>query len=119
MSEVLFLLWSNKYQAWWRWGALGYTPDADHAGRFTEAEAVKYVVRSAMCGDLSQVTSMVAAPDNWSELEAAGLRVIAGPGPLSQVLPEALERMARSRHATADELASFDEIAQIKGNEDS
>ena len=90
----------NKHNAWWALGERGYTEDIDSAQRFAEAQAVNRVVRSAGCGDRTKVTLMVAAPENWvprDELNAlhaamasADLRVVAGPGPLREVLPEAL-----------------------------
>lgn len=61
----VYLLWSHKHNAWWRPDGWGYTDNIDDAGRFAERDAVRYVVRSAQCGVLEHVTSMVAAPDNW------------------------------------------------------
>lgn len=58
-GRLAFLLWSNKHGAWWKPAARGYTVDRREAGRYTEAEAVRYVANSAMCGILSQVTCMV------------------------------------------------------------
>ncbi len=58
-ADLRFLLWSNKYQAWWKPGAWGYTENRAEAGRFTEEEAVAYVVQSSYCGRLSGVTCMV------------------------------------------------------------
>lgn len=69
MTEILYLLWSSKHQAWWAPRDLGYTDSQDLAGRYTEADAIERVVRSAHSGVLSRVTSMVAAPDNWRESE--------------------------------------------------
>jgi len=94
-DDLLFLLWSGRRQMWWCPNDGGYTPNMDEAGRYTEAEAFKRVARSALCGDLAQVTSMLAAPDNWTEPPPTPLRVVAGPGPLRDVLPEALERLTR------------------------
>lgn len=65
-SRVTYLLWSNKRQAWWRPAARGYTDHQPHAGRYSEADAVRYVVQSAQSGLLSAVTCMVAAPENWA-----------------------------------------------------
>ena len=65
-SQVVYLLWSGKRQAWWAPDARGYTDRQDLAGRYSEADAIRHVVRSAQCGQLDEVTSMVAAPDNWS-----------------------------------------------------
>jgi hypothetical protein len=66
MSDVVYLLWSNKHQAWWRPDARGYTNKEAEAGRYSEPRAIHYVVQSAQCGELDAVTCMVAAPDNWS-----------------------------------------------------
>lgn len=62
---VIYLIWSNKRRAWFKPGAAGYTNVVNQAGRYSEAEAVREVVASAMCGRLEQVCCMVAAPDNW------------------------------------------------------
>lgn len=62
-----FLLWSNKHQMWWRSAACGYTDDIAEAGRYSEADAVERVARSAYHGDVSKVTCMVAAPENWTK----------------------------------------------------
>lgn len=74
MAELLYLLWSGRHHAWWRPDACGYTEVASEAGRYSEAEAVRYVVASAQCGIREQVTTMVAAPENWphARLEAIG-----------------------------------------------
>src|SRR5258705_490703 len=63
--KISYLLWSLQHTAWWKPNAQGYTGDRREAGRYTQAEAVEHVVNSAMCGVLSNVTCMVAAPDNW------------------------------------------------------
>lgn len=76
MSEVVYLLWSHKHNAWWNPKARGYTTEQDQAGRYSKAEAIKYVVGSAQCGILDQVTSMVAAPDNWRPREEAAIAPI-------------------------------------------
>jgi hypothetical protein len=64
--EIVYLLWSGKHQAWWRPDARGYIEDIDGAGRYYEADALRFVLASAQCGIREQVTSMVAAPDNWA-----------------------------------------------------
>lgn len=69
-DELVYVLWSNKHQMWWKHRANGYTPDVGSAGRFTEAEAVRYVVQSSHSGILSQVTCMVVAPEIWGGLDA-------------------------------------------------
>lgn len=62
--RIVYVLWSNKHEAWWRPAARGYTKDRAEAGRYTEEEAIEYVVSSSRCGLLSGVTCMVAeAPD--------------------------------------------------------
>lgn len=65
MSEIVYLLWSNKHSMWWRPDSQGYTEVEVEAGRYSLEEAVDLVVRSADCGIVDQVTCMVAAPDNW------------------------------------------------------
>jgi hypothetical protein len=69
MSGIVYLLWSNKHNAWWRPDSCGYTDKVEEAGEYTEAEAVGKVVASANSGRLDQVTAMVAAPSNWTPRE--------------------------------------------------
>jgi hypothetical protein len=64
-DPVVYLLWSGKHEAWWAPYARGYTTAVENAGRYTRDQAVQHVVQSALCGVREQVTSMVAAPDNW------------------------------------------------------
>lgn len=66
MSEIVYLLWSNKHSMWWRPASRGYTDNIDEAGRYSQDEAVRKVVASAQSGQLAHVTCMVAAPDNWT-----------------------------------------------------
>lgn len=66
-AAVVYLLWSQTHQAWWGVGGWGYTESIEHAGRFSEAEAIRYTVGSAQCGIRDQVSFMVAAPDNWAD----------------------------------------------------
>lgn len=61
-GAVLFLLWSNRHNAWYRSHKLGFTSNVDEAGRYTQGQATRIVVESAMCMDRTQVTCMVAAP---------------------------------------------------------
>lgn len=68
MTEIAYLLWSNKHGMWWSPDACGYTDDITQAGRYTQADAADRVVRSALHGRLDQVTCMVAAPENWAEV---------------------------------------------------
>lgn len=63
MSDVAFLLWSNKHRMWWRAASRGYSPDMNDAGRYTEAEALDRVLQSAFHGAVDQVTCMVVAPE--------------------------------------------------------
>lgn len=61
-DDVLFLLWSNKHQMWWRALGRGYTHDINEAGRYDQATAVDRVVQSAYNGTIEMVTCMVVAP---------------------------------------------------------
>lgn len=99
MSGVVYLLWSGKHKQWWKPNGWGYTASIDEAGRFSEADAVKNVVRSANCGILDQVTSMVAAPDNWTP--PAEPVLVAGPGPLVDVLEEYFRTRTGSEATTS------------------
>lgn len=66
MSKIVYLLWSNKHNAWWRSGGWGYTDRVEEAGRFSEDQATRSIVQSAQSGNLAAVTCMVAAPENWT-----------------------------------------------------
>lgn len=66
-STVVYLLWSQRHSAWWKPNAAGYTDQVDEAGRFSESDAVRYVVASAQSGIRDKVSFMVAAPDNWDD----------------------------------------------------
>lgn len=61
-DEVYFLLWSNRHEAWLRPLELGYTRNRAEAGRYGQRDAVRIVLKSAMSGEVSEVTCMVAAP---------------------------------------------------------
>lgn len=74
---IAYLLWSNKHAAWWAPGDLGYTIHIELAGRYTEADAVERVVRSANSGIPAHVTCMVAAPDNWAPPQHAVAETVA------------------------------------------
>lgn len=38
-----YVIWSFEHDAWWRPGAMGYTPDFDKAGRYGGDEAARIV----------------------------------------------------------------------------
>lgn len=59
-KPLMYRLWSNKHQAWWRPAAQGYTPDQAEAGRYTEEEAVRYALRAADACLLSSASVIVA-----------------------------------------------------------
>lgn len=92
MSNIVYLLWSNKHNAWWRPASAGYTDSIEEAGDYTEAEAVARVKQSALCGDRNQVTLMVAAPYNWAP-RLPEVVLLAGPGPLADVLAEGFAKL--------------------------
>lgn len=79
-DPVVYLLWSGRHQAWWRPDARGYTTDQANAGRYRRDEAVRHVVTSAQCGVRDQVTSMVAAPENWTGLHPTPVVLAVDPG---------------------------------------
>jgi hypothetical protein len=62
MTDLRFLLWSNKHSMWWRADARGYTLNADEAGRYSKSDAIGFVVASSYNGRLDEVTCMVVAP---------------------------------------------------------
>ena len=65
MADITYLIWSNKHSAWLGDAGWGYFQEVEAAGRYTEAEAVDIVLRSALSGDKDKVSFMVAAPGNW------------------------------------------------------
>lgn len=70
VDGLVYLLWSQAHAAWWKPNGFGYHKDIDEAGRFSEADAVRYVVASAQSGQRDKVSFMVAAPDNWQRRPA-------------------------------------------------
>lgn len=46
----VWLVWSNEHTAWWKPGCLGYTADAEKAGRYTLADARKHANSGQMGG---------------------------------------------------------------------
>src|SRR5258705_13917551 len=52
----VYLLSSQAHNAWWRPNGPGYPAHNDQAGRFTEAEAIRYVFASAQSGIRDKVT---------------------------------------------------------------
>ncbi len=59
MTELRYLLWSNKHAMWWRPGGWGYTPDRTEAGRFSEAAATHHIFQSAQAGLVETATVVV------------------------------------------------------------
>lgn len=62
MSEIRFLLWSNKHSKWWRASARGYTDDIAEAGRYLMGDAIVIVTRAAYHGRVDQATVMIVEP---------------------------------------------------------
>jgi hypothetical protein len=71
MSQVYFLLWSNKHSMWWRPDARGYTANVGEAG-LSASEAIDHVVQSSYHGELDKVTCMVAAMGPKDKAASAG-----------------------------------------------
>lgn len=46
-----YLLWSGARKQWWRSGGMGYTPDMNEAGWFTETAAKRHEESSRPRGD--------------------------------------------------------------------
>lgn len=46
---LIYLVWSNQRQMWWKPGHEGYTPHISLAGRYTRTEAIQ-IVRQAHMG---------------------------------------------------------------------
>ena len=59
MTDLRYLLWANDRQMWWRADGWGYTPNRNEAGRFSETEAMRYVMQSAMAGRVSEATVVI------------------------------------------------------------
>jgi hypothetical protein len=70
-ESLLFRLWSNRHQKWWKPSALGYTSDEAAAGLYALEDAIGYVTKSARSGVREHVTVMVAAGRFSEEPEAA------------------------------------------------
>lgn len=79
-DPVTYLLWSGRHGAWWRPDQRGYTTVLENAGRYGRAEALDCVLRSAQCGVREQVTSMVAAPENWAAVSPVPVALAVDPG---------------------------------------
>lgn len=72
--QISFLLWSNKHQKWWGPNQRGYTSNIAEAGRYTEDEAIRAVVKSAFNGRVDQVTCMVVDPVPDTDVPVAPAR---------------------------------------------
>jgi hypothetical protein len=38
--DPLWVVWSEEHRGWWGPGRVGYTPSLEHAGRYSQADAV-------------------------------------------------------------------------------
>lgn len=61
---VRFLLWDNGHEAWHGPRGVGYTKNRDEAGRFTEGDAIRVVLKAAMAAEVAEAVCMVVAPAN-------------------------------------------------------
>ncbi|GGM52780.1 hypothetical protein ACFFX1_55355 [Dactylosporangium sucinum] len=75
LDGMPFLLWSNRWNAWWGPNAAGYTGDVWQAGRYDRARAIA----EARCDDFETPPPIVAvlAPeagvDSFTPAELAGV----------------------------------------------
>ena len=44
--EILWLIWSNEHNAWWRSNACGYTSDIKSAGRYPLSHARRICINA-------------------------------------------------------------------------
>lgn len=64
-SPYVYVIWSFEHQAWWRPGAMGYTGNLEHAGRFDAREAGDIVTNSILAEEVaieSRLAELNGAP---------------------------------------------------------
>jgi hypothetical protein len=76
MDHLPHLLWSNRYEMWWKPNRAGYTTDVWEAGRYTHAEAVA----EARCDMHETPPSIVAVPAPEAGYDAMSVEVLATVG---------------------------------------
>lgn len=64
MSEIIYLIWSNKHDAWWKPDERGYTTDQTNAGRYAARDAQRIAIQAANGGRIDRGVVIVAAPEN-------------------------------------------------------
>lgn len=70
MTETTYLIWSNHHSAWWGPGGCGYRLNPDDGGRYTRADAERWLGRGCDCCRLPELL----VPAEW--VIGAGDRVI-------------------------------------------
>jgi len=65
MSETRFVLWSNRYRAWWLPSGRGCTARIREAGRFTREQAMEMCFFGSHTGRVDQGTVMIVAPETF------------------------------------------------------
>lgn len=86
MSNFTYLLWSNKHDAWWKPGGVGYTDDVSKAGRYTYGDAMMHVSESAFGGRIETATIMICAPENYAPLPESTTAAIKTTDPLTFIV---------------------------------
>lgn len=98
MEYLPHLLWSNRYETWWRPNLAGYTTDVWQAGRYTHAEAAA----EARCDMHEDPPSIVAVPAPEAGYDALTVEVLATVGDvMRRRVKAATQAVIAAREVTA------------------
>jgi len=68
--EDIYLIWSNEHAGWWGPGGAGYTRKLSQAGRYSQTEALRIVVR-AIPGTAHVHAMLPELPVRLADVQAA------------------------------------------------